>query len=104
MGTMSLSKISGTVAQSARLSLVAIPQTYGKIMIRRWAIRRVGAAMPKLSIFSQISISSCAPLRLQSIATSSEAMQTPKVTMYFDGGCPVCSREVSLYRRLDATR
>mgnify|MGYP005991360417 FL=1 len=26
----------------------------------------------------------------------------PKVTMYFDGGCPLCTKEVSHYQKLDA--
>lgn len=26
---------------------------------------------------------------------------TPPMTVYFDGGCPVCSREIGFYRRLD---
>ncbi|GIU66305.1 thiol-disulfide oxidoreductase DCC family protein [Candidatus Phycosocius spiralis] len=27
---------------------------------------------------------------------------TQKVTIWFDGGCPLCLREIGLYRRLDA--
>ena len=28
-------------------------------------------------------------------------MPSPAITVYYDGLCPVCSREVALYRRLD---
>lgn len=28
-------------------------------------------------------------------------MNQPQVLMFYDGGCPLCSREVSHYRRLD---
>ncbi len=28
-------------------------------------------------------------------------MSTPQVTVWFDGGCPLCTREVALMRRLD---
>lgn len=28
-------------------------------------------------------------------------MTTGRVTMYYDGGCPLCRREVAQYRRLD---
>lgn len=33
-------------------------------------------------------------------AHSANAGQTPKATIFFDGSCPMCSREIAHYRRL----
>jgi predicted DCC family thiol-disulfide oxidoreductase YuxK len=35
-----------------------------------------------------------------SIQTSPEPSATPRATVYYDGACPLCSREIGTYRRL----
>ncbi len=37
------------------------------------------------------------------ISESSNPVKQTRVTMFYDGGCPLCSREVAHYRRLDKT-
>jgi predicted DCC family thiol-disulfide oxidoreductase YuxK len=34
------------------------------------------------------------------VATSSQATQPEKLTVFYDGGCPLCRREIDFYRRL----